>query len=99
MLASAGILFPKMNWSYELVDEYFYTDSYKEFYEHPIIPFPMPDSIDDEGIIIRPPSTNAWEAEMKEDTSQGEKIPRKMKCGKCGVVSNHNKNTCRSAPA
>lgn len=27
--------------------------------------------------------------------SQGEKIPRKIRCGRCGTLTNHNKKTCR----
>lgn len=52
---AASILFIKMNRMYDLIDEYFYTSNYKKAYAQPIIPFPRPDSIDDEGIIIRPP--------------------------------------------
>lgn len=27
--------------------------------------------------------------------SQGESIPRKIKCGQCGEISNYNRKTCR----
>lgn len=84
-----------------MIDDYFRTDSYKESYAHAIVPFPKPDSIDDEGSVISFPEHHQTRARTKQRwiLSQGEKIHRPVKCGKCGEISNHNKKTCQTMPA
>lgn len=84
MCARAGIRFLKLNGRYDLIDDYSRTDSYKESYAHAIVPFPKPDSIDDEGSVISFPEHHQTRARTKQRwiSSQGEKMPRPIKCGK-----------------
>lgn len=92
---AAVVLWPKLNGRYDLVDPFFYTEIYKASYANAIIPFPKL-VVCGEGSAIKAPDYHQTRGRPKRRriASQGEIIPRKMKCGKCGEISNHNKKTC-----
>lgn len=93
---AAAVIVLKLNGNYEYVEPFFYSDVYKETYAYAIVPFLKPDEVTQFRVIL-PPDYHQTRGRPKRRRipSQGEVVPRKMKCGQCGQVSNHNKKTCR----
>lgn len=93
---ATALILMQLNGRYDLIESYFYTEVYKAAYANAIVPFPKP--VDGgEGTTIRAPDYHQTRGRPKRRriASQGEIIPRKIKCGQCGELSNHNKKRCR----
>lgn len=93
---AVAVIFLKLNGKYELVDHYFHTEAYKATYSNVIVPFCKPE-LDGQGTVVRAPDYHQTRGRPKRRRipSQGESIARKIRCGQCGELSNHNKKTCR----
>lgn len=94
---AAAIILPTLNGKYEYIDKFFHTELYKAAYAHCIVPFMKPVG-DVGGRLVLAPAYHQTRGRPKRRRipSQGEVIPRKIKCGNCGQISNHNKKTCRN---
>lgn len=96
---AASIILLKLNGRYDLIDKYFHTSWYMEAYASAIILFSKPEHNGD-GNVVRALEYHQTRGRPKRRriTSQGEVITRKIMCGQCGELSNHNKKTCRKRP-
>lgn len=94
---AAGVIFLRLNADYQYVEAYFYADLYRATYAQVIRPFIIPED-GGQGNVVLPPEHHQTRGRPKRRRilSQGEKIPRKIRCGRCGQISNHNKKTCRN---
>lgn len=94
---ATAIILPKLNGKYEYVDRYFHAEVYKAGYAYSIVPFKKLVGCVGERVILAPDyHQTRGRPKRRRIPSQGEVIPRKMKCGNCGQISNHNKKTCRN---
>lgn len=95
---AAAVIMTTLNGKYEYVDSYFHADEYKASYSYVIVLFTKFVQCGEERVILAPEyHQTRGRPKRRRIPSQGEVIPRKMKCGQCGQLSNHNKKTCRNA--
>lgn len=94
---AVGIIFLRLNGNYDYIDPFFYTETYRATYDHVIVPFCMPGD-GGQWEVVRAPYFHQTRGRPKRRRimSQGENIPRKIRCGRCGEISNHNRKTCRN---
>ncbi|XP_012833979.1 PREDICTED: uncharacterized protein LOC105954835 [Erythranthe guttata] len=80
---------------YDYIDKLYYAEYYRECYASPIYPFVRHSSRDDE-VCVCPPEfeTRRGRPKKKRIPSVGEKIKRKIRCGRCKELGNHNKKSC-----
>ncbi|XP_012827308.1 PREDICTED: uncharacterized protein LOC105948635 [Erythranthe guttata] len=80
---------------YDYIDKLHYAEYYRECYASPIYPFVRHSSRDDE-VCVCPPEfkTRRGRPKKKRIPSVGEKIKRKIRCGRCKELGNHNKKSC-----
>lgn len=79
------------------VDPYFHVESYRMVYSKPIYPIPSlwkGDAADTVTNILPPSKKPAGRPKKRRIPSIGETV-RKMKCGRCGKMRNHNRLTCK----
>lgn len=84
-----------MSAAYEYVDHCYHTSTYMKSYSGAIIPFAKPE-VDPNSDVIGPPDYQARRGRPKRKRipSQGENIPKKIKCGNCKRLGSHSKKSC-----
>lgn len=97
---AAGVIFLNLRGDFSLVDKYFHTEKYKQSYEPPIIPFPLPGCGDVKGGICPPQHhQRRGRPSTKRIPSVGEKTGKRIRCGNCKLLGHHNKKSCTNPAA
>ncbi|XP_026458969.1 uncharacterized protein LOC113359573 [Papaver somniferum] len=88
---------------YNYISPYYTSDYYRRLYSRPIYPIPdseKPPRINENGYILPPSGGREQAGRPKGVRYRGsrEKVWKKRKCGQCGMLTFHNRRTCRRAP-
>ncbi|XP_026459162.1 uncharacterized protein LOC113359799 [Papaver somniferum] len=88
---------------YNYIIPYYTSDYYRRLYSRPIYPITdseKPPGINEKGYIFPPTGGREQAGRLKGVRYMGsrEKVRKKRKCGQCGMLTFHNRRTCRRAP-
>ncbi|XP_026383336.1 uncharacterized protein LOC113278807 [Papaver somniferum] len=88
---------------YNYISPYYTSDYYRRLYSRPIYPIPdseKPPEINEKGYIFPPTGRREQAGRPKGVRYRGsrEKVRKKRKCGQCGMLTFHNRRTCRRSP-
>ncbi|XP_062017896.1 uncharacterized protein LOC133734288 isoform X1 [Rosa rugosa] len=82
---------------YDYVGDFFKSSYFRSSYATLISPIPDIENATHEGSddrVILPPLSRKCPGPMAKKLKSVEKLPRAIKCGRCGAVGRHNKKTC-----
>ncbi|XP_026410425.1 uncharacterized protein LOC113305625 [Papaver somniferum] len=91
------------NEPYKYISPYYTSDYYRKLYSRPIYPIPdseKPPGINGKGYVLPPNGGREQDGRPKGARYRGsrETMRKKRKCGQCGMLTFHNRGTCRRAP-
>ncbi|XP_020249432.1 uncharacterized protein LOC109826822 [Asparagus officinalis] len=94
---AATVIRQNMDTLYSYISHYFSVETYRKCYSFPIYPIPDDDKpcIDDENMVIRPPTTSILRGRPRtKRIPSGLNPGKELKCSRCQQYG-HNRRTCR----